>query len=128
MNESTSPLRTSSAYPNASTISPAPIEISGAHATARVFASELESSAQGQIRSLCDQPFTAGSRIRVNGSCLSLNSTGFNIAFLGLNRLDAACCERTNQQRQKDSDQSQFGKLHVFSSIMYPSIKDSVYL
>ena len=46
-----------------------PIEISGAHVTARVFAAELESSAQGQIRALCDQPFSAGSRIRVMPDC-----------------------------------------------------------
>ena len=46
-----------------------PIEITGVHATARVFAAELESSAQGQIRALCDQPFAAGSRIRVMPDC-----------------------------------------------------------
>ena len=69
MNESTSPLGASSASLTASTISPTPIDITGVHATARVFAAELESSAQGQIRALCDQPFTAGSRIRVMPDC-----------------------------------------------------------
>ena len=66
MNENPSPL----GNPSASlAVSPAPIEITGAHATARVFAAELESSALGQIRTLCDQPFTAGSRIRVMPDC-----------------------------------------------------------
>lgn len=46
-----------------------PIEISGSYTTARVFAAELESSAQGQIRALCDQPFAYGSRIRVMPDC-----------------------------------------------------------
>ena len=69
MNESTSPLGNLSASLTASTISPAPIEITGVHATARVFAVELESSALGQIRTLCDQPFTDGSRIRVMPDC-----------------------------------------------------------
>ena len=69
MNESTSPLGNPSASLTASAISPAPIDITGAHATARVFAAELESSAHGQIRALCDQPFTAGSRIRVMPDC-----------------------------------------------------------
>ena len=66
MNESTSPLKNPSASPSTF---PAPIEISGLHATARVFAAELESSAQGQIRALCDQPFAAESRIRVMPDC-----------------------------------------------------------
>jgi len=69
MNESTSPLGNPSATLTASTIFPAPIDITGAHATARVFAAELESSAHGQIRALCDQPFTAGSRIRIMPDC-----------------------------------------------------------
>jgi len=69
MNESTSPLGNPSASLTASTVSPTPIEITGLHATARVFAAELESSAQGQIRTLCDQTFTAGSRIRVMPDC-----------------------------------------------------------
>ncbi|MGN1038704.1 MAG: hypothetical protein ACI4P0_04845 [Mailhella sp.] len=46
-----------------------PIEITGSHATARVFAAELESSAHGQIRALCNQPFSEGSRIRVMPDC-----------------------------------------------------------
>ena len=65
MNESTSPLGNVSAF----STSPTPIEITGAHATARVFAAELESSAHGQIRTLCDQPFAAASRIRVMPDC-----------------------------------------------------------
>lgn len=41
------------------------IEIKGTYNTARVFCDELESGARGQIQTLCDQPFAAGSRIRI---------------------------------------------------------------
>ena len=41
------------------------IEIKGTYGEAKVFADELEPAAEGQIRALCDQPFAAGSRIRM---------------------------------------------------------------
>ena len=41
------------------------IEIKGKYATAKVFTDELEPSAEGQIKAMCDQPFAAGSRIRI---------------------------------------------------------------
>lgn len=41
------------------------IEIHGAYATAQVFTDEIEPSAEGQIKALCDQPFAAGSKIRI---------------------------------------------------------------
>ena len=41
------------------------IEIKGTYNTARVFCDELESGARGQIQTLCDQSFAAGSRIRI---------------------------------------------------------------
>ena len=41
------------------------IEIHGKYNTATVYVDELESSAEGQIRSLCDQPFSAGSNIAI---------------------------------------------------------------
>ncbi len=39
--------------------------ISGKFAEAKVFASQIEPSAEGQIKSLCDQGFTEGSKIRI---------------------------------------------------------------
>ena len=39
--------------------------IEGKYADAKVFASVLEDKAAEQIRTLCDQPFVQGSRIRV---------------------------------------------------------------
>lgn len=41
------------------------IEINGEYATAKVFTSELETSAQVQIQTLCNQTFAQGSKIRV---------------------------------------------------------------
>jgi len=41
------------------------ITITGAYNTAKIFTDALESSAEGQIQALLDQPFTAGSRIRM---------------------------------------------------------------
>ena len=41
------------------------IEIQGKYNTAKVYADVLESSAEGQIRALCDQPLVQGSRIRI---------------------------------------------------------------
>ena len=41
------------------------ILIKGKYNEAKVFARELEASAREQIQTLCDQPFTEGSRIRV---------------------------------------------------------------
>lgn len=40
-------------------------EIAGIYNTARVFAQTIENSAIGEIQALCDQPFSAGSRIRM---------------------------------------------------------------
>ncbi|MBQ3378658.1 MAG: RtcB family protein [Clostridia bacterium] len=40
-------------------------EIQGAYATAKVFTEEIESSAEGQIKAMCDQPFVKGAKIRV---------------------------------------------------------------
>ena len=41
------------------------MEINGAYANAIVYADEIEASAVGQIQALCDQPFAAGSKIRI---------------------------------------------------------------
>ncbi len=41
------------------------IEINGKYASAKVFTDNLESSAEGQIKAMCDQPFSAGSKIRI---------------------------------------------------------------
>ena len=41
------------------------IEIPGAYTAAIIYTDELEPSAEGQIRALCDQPFAAGSKIRI---------------------------------------------------------------
>ena len=41
------------------------MEINGAFANANVYTDEIESSAIGQIQALCDQPFAAGSKIRI---------------------------------------------------------------
>ena len=41
------------------------IEINGVYANAIVYADEIEASAAGQIQALCDQPFAAGSKIRI---------------------------------------------------------------
>ena len=41
------------------------IEINGAYANAIVYTDEIEASAAGQIQALCDQPFAAGSKIRI---------------------------------------------------------------
>ena len=41
------------------------IEIKGAYANAVVFADSLEASAAGQIKAFCDQPVSAGSKIRI---------------------------------------------------------------
>lgn len=41
------------------------IEIKGAYANAVVFADALEASAAGQIKAFCDQPVSAGSKIRI---------------------------------------------------------------
>ncbi len=41
------------------------IEIQGKYNIAKVYVDVLESSAEGQIRALCDQPFAQGSQIRI---------------------------------------------------------------
>lgn len=41
------------------------IEINGVYANAIVYTVEIEASAAGQIQALCDQPFAAGSKIRI---------------------------------------------------------------
>ena len=41
------------------------ITISGTYATAKIYTDVLEPSAEGQIKALCDQPFVAGSKIRI---------------------------------------------------------------
>lgn len=41
------------------------IEINGTYGEAKVFTDELEQSAGGQIKALCEQPFIAGSKIRI---------------------------------------------------------------
>lgn len=41
------------------------ILIKGQFSEAKVFVDKLESTARSQIETLCDQPFTAGSRIRI---------------------------------------------------------------
>lgn len=41
------------------------IEIKGTYGEAKVFTNELDSSASGQIKGLCEQPFILGSKIRI---------------------------------------------------------------
>ena len=41
------------------------IEIKGTYGEAKVFTAELDSSASGQIKALCEQPFITGSKIRI---------------------------------------------------------------
>lgn len=41
------------------------IEVNGKYASAKIFTDNLEPSAEGQIKAMCDQPFTAGSKIRI---------------------------------------------------------------
>ena len=41
------------------------LEINGVYANAIVYTDEIEASAAGQIQALCDQPFAAGSKIRI---------------------------------------------------------------
>ncbi len=41
------------------------IEIKGTYGVAKVFTNELEQSAGGQIKALCEQPFIVGSKIRI---------------------------------------------------------------
>ncbi len=41
------------------------IQVKGKYNTAKVFNDYLEEGAEEQIRLLCDQPFTAGSQIRI---------------------------------------------------------------
>ncbi len=41
------------------------LEIQGQYNTAKVFTDTLEPSAAGQIKALCDQPFTIGSKLRI---------------------------------------------------------------
>ena len=40
-------------------------EIQGAYASAKIFANELEPSAEGQIKAMCDLPFVEGANIRI---------------------------------------------------------------
>ncbi len=41
------------------------IEITGEYASAKVFTEELEPKAAGEIKAMCDQPFSKGSKIRI---------------------------------------------------------------
>ena len=41
------------------------ITIPGTYATAKIYTDVIEPSAEGQIKALCDQPFAAGSKIRI---------------------------------------------------------------
>ena len=41
------------------------MEINGVYANAIIYTDEIEASATGQIQALCDQPFAAGSKIRI---------------------------------------------------------------
>ena len=40
-------------------------EIQGVYASAKIYADELEPSAEGQIKVMCDQPFVKGAKIRI---------------------------------------------------------------
>lgn len=40
-------------------------EVTGRYNTAKIYSDTLEASAEGQIRTMCDQPFTVGSKIRI---------------------------------------------------------------
>ncbi|MCL2212426.1 MAG: RtcB family protein, partial [Oscillospiraceae bacterium] len=41
------------------------LTVSGAYTTAKIFTDSLEPSAEGQIRTMCDQPFMKGSKVRI---------------------------------------------------------------
>ena len=41
------------------------IEVKGKYAVAKVFVDELEPSAEGQIKAMCDQPYAEGAKIRI---------------------------------------------------------------
>jgi RNA-splicing ligase RtcB len=54
-----------------------PYSITGAHATATVYASNVEDSCNAQIKEICDKEFLAGEKIRIMPDC----HTGINICI-----------------------------------------------
>lgn len=53
------------------------IEIKGQYGTAKVFTDTLEPSAEGLIRTFCDQPYSADSKIRIMPDVHIIPALGF---------------------------------------------------
>ncbi len=94
------------------------MEISGAFNTARVFASRLESSAEKQIRLLCDQEFAKDSRIRIMpdvhagaGCTIGTTMTIHNTVVPNLVGVDIGCGMETVRIYQDHLEPQKLDKL-----------------
>lgn len=94
------------------------MEIKGKHNTAKVFASIIESSAMEQIRLLCDQPFGAGSKIRIMpdvhagaGCTIGTTMTITDKIVPNLVGVDIGCGMETVRFREKELDLARLDKV-----------------
>ena len=84
------------------------IEIKGKYATAKIFADTLETSAEGQIRVLCDSSFARGSQVRVmpdvhagKGSTIGTTMTIGDYVVPAMVGVDIGCGMETVQLKEK---------------------------
>ena len=84
------------------------IEIKGTYGEAKVFTNDLEQSAGGQIKALCEQPFTIGSKIRImpdvhagKGCTIGTTMTIGDYVVPNLGGVDIGCGMLTVQLEEK---------------------------
>jgi RNA-splicing ligase RtcB len=84
------------------------IEINGVYANAIVYTDEIEASAAGQIQALCDQPFAAGSKIRImpdvhtgKGCTIGTTMTVGEYVVPNLVGVDIGCCMDVVRLKEK---------------------------
>ena len=94
------------------------IEIKGTYTAAKVFTDNLEQTAGGQIKNLCEQPFIAGSKIRImpdvhagKGCTIGTTMTIKDYVVPNLVGVDIGCGMLTVQLEEKEID---FSKLDGF--------------
>ncbi len=94
------------------------IEINGQYNTARCFAKTLESSAEEQIRQVCDQPAFAGSRIRIMpdvhagmGCTIGTTMTLTDKVVPGMVGVDIGCGMETVALQEREIDLKALDKL-----------------
>ena len=87
------------------------IEVKGAYATAKVFTDRVDAQSLAQVQTLCDQPFVAGSQIRLMpdvhagaGCTIGTTMTITDKIVPNLVGVDIGCGMETVRLRQRDLD------------------------